>query len=162
MLWLIDTKKVPTMKAFILPFILLLTISGCSTTGMTSQEKTTAYIDFIETEQLESIDKIRSFRFSGWQSLNNRYLIITASPRRKYLINIGSHCSDIKFSQAIIVNQSTSTSLSVRFDSISLLDTPQIKCFIKSIYPITKEQSKALSNIGKPLEKESQKSKEEK
>ncbi len=144
------------MKVFFIPFILLLVISGCSTTGMSAQEKTAAYLNFIEAEQLESIDKIRSFRFSGWQSLNNRFLIITTSPRRKYLIGVSSHCSDLKFSQAIILNQSISTSLSTRFDSISMLDTPQLKCFIKKIYPITKEQSKALSNIGKELKQENQ------
>lgn len=153
------------MKKVIGSLILLFITSGCSTTGMSSQEKTAAYLNFIETEQLESIDKIRSFRFSGWQSLNDRYLIITASPKRKYLINIGAHCSDLKFSQAIIVNQSSSSLLSTRFDSISMLDTPQIKCFIKNIYPITKEQSKTLSNIGKPVMQEAeekQKSKEDK
>lgn len=42
--------------------------------------------------------------------------------------------------------------LSAKFDSISTLQEPELKCYIKSIYPIDKIQAKEIVAIGKSVE----------
>lgn len=141
------------MKVIITLLSILTVITGCSTTtNMTASEKNTAYQEFVKTTPLESVNKIRSFKFMSWQSLSNEFLIISTSPRKKFLVEINGYCPELNFAQAIIINQASSSQLSVRFDSISVPESPEKKCFIKSIYPINKTQVKALRSMDKPVE----------
>jgi hypothetical protein len=147
------------MKMGITLLSILTVVTGCSTTSnMTVSEKNDAYQEIVKTTPLESVNKIRSFKFNGWESLSNEFLIISTSPRKKYLVEINGFCPGLNFAQAIIVNQASSSTLSVRFDSISVHKSPQTKCFIKSIYPIDKTQEKALRDVGKPVESNEQSS----
>ena len=66
------------------------------------------------------------------------------------LIKIKGYCPDLSFSQAILINQSMSSILTTNFDSISMLRTPQLKCYIKTIHQVSKEQLKEIMAIGKP------------
>jgi len=137
------------MKTIIAMITVLTLIGGCSTTStMSSAEKNDAYLDYVKTEKLVHLDKIRSFKFMGWQSLSNDFLIVSTSPKKKYLIEVNGFCPELNFAQAIIINQSSNSLLSTRFDSISVAKSPRQKCFIKSMYKVTKAQSKALSAIG--------------
>ncbi len=128
----------------------ILLLGGCATgPQMSISEKNMAYEDYIKSNELVSLKKIRSFRYQGWQSLTNDYLIISTSQRNKYLIKIKGYCPDLSFSQAILINQSMSSILTTNFDSISMLRTPQLKCYIKTIHQVSKEQLKEIMAIGK-------------
>ncbi|MFT5758940.1 MAG: hypothetical protein ACI9LM_003688 [Alteromonadaceae bacterium] len=130
-------------------------VAGCSTSHKLSlQERDEAYVIYIEKQALISQDKIRTFKFNGWQALSNHYLIISTSPGKKYLVEVNGFCSSLYHAQTIAVNQGMSSNLVTRFDSISVPESPGTKCFIKSIYPVTKAQKKALSSMGKKDEEQ--------
>ncbi len=133
-------------KLFTIIVFLSLTVS-CSTTRLGDKEKSLAYGEYIKTESLESIDKIRAFKFSGWQPLSNNFLIITSYPD-KHLVELNNYCQELMFTDTIVIHQGGDSSLNVRFDYISSVDRMYAKCFIKSIYPVTKEQVKAILAIG--------------
>ncbi len=133
----------------ILPLLLSSSfLFGCATTGgMTNEEKNEAYRQYVNENSIENVNKITSFRFHGWQSLTNDFLIISTSPRKKYLLELSGYCVDLNFAHALIINSSTSSTLHAKFDSISTFENKQMNCRIRSIYPITKEQSKEISAL---------------
>ena len=114
---------------------------GCaSAPKMSYQQKNLHYRQYIATNNLPSLNKIRSFSYSGWQSLTDNYLIISTSFKKKYLIEIKGFCTNLTFAYRIVINQSSHSSLSKNFDSISTLESPRQKCFIKNIHQISKAQ----------------------
>jgi len=137
-------------------------LSGCASKSTLSyDEKNLAYGDFIAINKLESLKNIRAFRLHGWQSLTNDYLILSTSFRKKYLVEVGGFCPDLGSAQTIMVNQGSSSILSARFDSISVVGNSfdgnnfgghQMKCQIKSIHQIDKAQAKEIAAIGKSVE----------
>ena len=143
------------MKTYLIGLLSIAALlTGCSTApSMSFQEKNSAYVAYIETNELESLDKIRTFRLHGWQSLTNDYLIVTVSPNKKYLLAVNRFCPDLTYAQALIFHRAISSTLSTKFDSISVYDSSnrnlQIKCHIKTIHKITKDQAKEISAIGK-------------
>ena len=121
---------------------------ACSNTNsLSNTELNASYRHYIANQPLESHDKINSFKFRGWQALSNDFLILSSSPKRKYLVEINGFCNDLKFAQSLIVNRSTNTSLRTRFDSIATVDMPEMNCFIKAIYPINKAQAKEIAAL---------------
>jgi len=125
-------------------------LTGCSTTErLSNQDRDEAYLAYIENQQLVGQDRIRTFRFSGWRALSNNYLIISTSPRKKYLVEINGFCPNLNHAQTIAFNQSMSGSLETRFDSISVPESPGSKCIIKSIFKVTKEQVEEISVLDK-------------
>ena len=138
------------MKYKIIMSVVLSLLVGCVTNpNMSLQARVDAYADYIEQQRLISQDKIRTFKYSGWRALSNNYLIISASPSRKYLIEVNGFCSNLYHAQIIGVNQGMSSNLVTRFDSISVPESPGVKCFIKSIYKVNKVQIKEISALGK-------------
>ncbi len=136
------------MKSILSIFLLSTLLFGCSSTGgMSAEEKNEAYRQYVSEKNIENVDKITSFRFHGWQSLTNDFLIISSTPRKKYLLEMSGYCVDLKFAHALIINRSTGSTLHAKFDSISTLENREMNCRIKSIYPITKEQSKEISAL---------------
>ena len=136
--------------ALILASILL---SACSSAQNTNGKKEPIYENYINQHPFESLNKITSFRFHGWRSLDNRYLIISTSLSRSYLIKLASHCSGLRFANTILINND-GNSLHTKFDSIQVanLDVKhgiKEKCLIKSIYQITREQADEISRLGK-------------
>jgi len=139
----------PTFSLLITVSILTL-ISACSAKNTLSfKEKNEQYQQYIETNQLESLKKINAFRLKGWQSLTDDYLILSKSVKNKYLVKISGFCPDLNHAFGLKLNQSMDSVLSTKFDSISTLKDPDLKCYIKAIYQIDKAQSKELSAIGK-------------
>ncbi|MCO4799891.1 MAG: hypothetical protein KC484_11770 [Colwelliaceae bacterium] len=125
-------------------------LTGCaSNNSLSYQERDVAYRKYIEDQKLLSQDRIQTFNFSGWRSLSNNYLFISTMPNKKYFIELSSFCSNLFHAQTIAINQGMSSSLVTRFDSISILDSPGNKCFIKSIYKVTKAQAKEISALSK-------------
>lgn len=141
----------------LLSAVMLVTLVGCAgSPTMSYQEKNAAYEQFISSNKLESLKRINTFRLYSWSSLTNDYLILSTSPRKKYLIEVMGYCPDLGFAQTIRINQSMSSQLSARFDSISVIDgdagSAQIKCHIKTIHKIDKAQAKQINAIGEPVD----------
>ena len=129
---------------------------GCtSTTSMSLKEKDNAYSQYVINESLLSKDKVTGFKFSGWKSLSDNYLIITAVHKKDYLIETKGRCVELNSSHGIKLNRSSNLAIYKLGDSISPVGKITEKCFIKSIYPITNVQTDYLVNIGKPVENES-------
>lgn len=129
-------------------------ILGCSSTSMTLNEKDSAYSKYVAQENFSSKEKVNGFKFSGWKSLSDNYLIITAVHNKDYLIETKGSCYDLNNSDGIKLNRSSNLAIYRLGDSISPLGRITDKCFIKSIYPISKTQSDYLVNIGKSVSSE--------
>jgi len=126
----------------------LIFITGCSSNnGLSTTEKNLAFQNYISINNLEEVDKITSFRFHGWSSLTNEYLIISSSHKRQHLLELTGFCSEISWAHAIVINRSTSSTLHAKFDSISTAKAPRIKCMIKNIYPLTDQQEEDIKSI---------------
>jgi len=143
------------MKNILVLTLVSTLILGCSSTSMTLNEKDTAYSKYIAEENFSSKEKVNGFKFSGWKSLSDNYLIITAVHKKDYLIETKGRCYDLHNSEGIKLNRSSNMAIYKLGDSISPLGITTEKCFIKSIYPITNIQSDYLVNIGKSADNES-------
>jgi hypothetical protein len=131
-------------------------ILGCtSTTSMSLKEKDNAYGQYVIDENLSSEDRVNGFKFSGWKSLSDNYLIITAVHKKDYLIETQGRCIDLNNTNGIKLNRASNLAIYKLGDSISPVGKITDKCFIKSIYPITNAQTDYLVNIGKPVQIES-------
>ena len=138
------------MKKLMTSLSLLVLLSACSSSQtMTVQEKKAAYQQYITSQKITSVDKIRTFNYKDWQSLTDNYVMISTSLKRQYLVELKGMCTNLDFAHGITINQRNGSSLMTRFDSISPLSEPGIKCFIKKIHPLTREQEQAIKAIGK-------------
>ncbi|WP_206486082.1 DUF6491 family protein [Thalassotalea sp. G2M2-11] len=140
------------MKYIMIIIIAITLLFGCATNRLTTEEKNTAIRDYITNHPLTSVSKITSFRFHGWQSISDDFLIISSSPKHRYLIELGGFCRDISWTQSIIINRDHSSSLYARFDSISSINAPEIECMIKTIYPLDKAQYDGIQTVIQPAE----------
>lgn len=138
------------MKLLSTILVALVAVTGCSSTKYVSpQERNELYKQYVAEKNIPSVKKITSFRFNGWSALTDDYLLISMSPKRKLLVEVAGFCPNLRHANAILINQGTSATLMTKFDSISVLEEPTIKCSIKSIYKISQEQAKELSALGK-------------
>jgi hypothetical protein len=141
------------MKFKLLILSSLILITGCSLNkGLSDEEKNLAFQNYLTTNNIENVSKITTFTLRGWSSLTNDYLMLSSSRKRQYLIEIAGFCSEISWANALVINRSSGASLYARFDSVSTLNEPRIKCMIKSIYPITEEQEDEIKKLAKPEE----------
>jgi hypothetical protein len=142
------------MKLTLLMLFGLMLIIGCSSNqGLSAEEKNQAFQRYITLNNIESVNKVTTFKFRGWSSLTNKYLILSSSHKRQYLSELAGFCSEISWTHALLINRTTSSSLNARFDSISTLDEPRLKCMIKTIYPLTKQQKDEIIKITESEEK---------
>ncbi len=133
-----------------------LMIAACATPAtMTQDERTDAYIEFIKSNKLESIQRITSFDFYSWTALGDEHLIINTRFNRPYLITLQRSCFDLSFANTIVIHRNGS-SLHTKFDAISVMEPISVKCFIKLIHPLSKEQAKAIKKIGYAEDKPSE------
>lgn len=140
-----------TMKAISIILTTLILLASCSSNNSdVLRAKNIAFKDYITSNNIESINRVSRFRFHGWSSLTDEFLILSSSHKRKFLIELSGYCSDIRWTNAIILNRLSTSSLSARSDSISTLESPQINCRIKTIYPLTKEQIADIRAIDTP------------
>lgn len=132
--------------------VVLVGLTACAAkSGLTNKEKAAAYQAFIESEQLPELDRIAAFRLNGWAALGDKHLILYKTHNKPYLITLNRSCYDLDFAMAIKVH-SDGSSLHTKFDSISVPGDIEMKCFIKTIHKISKEQKQALFDIGKDIE----------
>ncbi|PCJ51152.1 MAG: hypothetical protein COA74_01460 [Gammaproteobacteria bacterium] len=152
-------SKINTKRLSLVLISSLLMASCASSITMSSDEKTKAYANYAVDKNLESMQKITSFRFDGFSSLSDENIIIRTTFNRPYLITLRDRCVNLSFANVIKVNN-TGSSLHVNFDSISVPENMNMnmnmspKCFIKEIHKLTKEQQKEILKIGRETEEE--------
>jgi hypothetical protein len=137
------------MKKYTVLLLLLVFITGCSSTGMTKSERNAAYLAYVASHNIKPVDKISTFTYQGWQSLTDTFLILRTRIKDRYLIQLNNYCPDLSFAQAIAINQSMGSILTTKFDSISVIGSQQTPCYIKAIYPLTKDQAEEIARLGK-------------
>lgn len=142
------------MKSKILTLFAAILLTACASTESSLDEKNQQIQQYVQNNNIGSVDKITSFRFHGWSSLTNDFLIISSSPKKQYLLKLTGYCNDIRWAHAIILNRTTSSTLHAKFDSVAPAGAPQSNCRINSIYPITGEQEDAIKAIKNPPEEE--------
>lgn len=130
-----------------LSIALLALLAGCASSGLTRAEKAAMYDEYVKKTELEQVDRITTFRFYGWSPLDEKRLILKTSAQRAYLITLQSDCWNLDFANGIKVNQGGSSSLHAKFDSISVADYPERRCFIESIHKLTKDQAKEIAKL---------------
>lgn len=131
----------------LLSVLLLLLTAGCASTGLSRAEKAALYDEYVQKTELEQVDHITTFRFYGWSPLDEKRLILKTSAQKAYLITLQSDCWNLDFTNGIKVNQSSGSSLYAKFDSISVADFPERRCFIESIHKLTKDQAKEIARL---------------
>lgn len=140
---------------FLLISTLALTLLGCASTDtLTRQEKNAAYQGYIATHQLSGVKEIKTFQMRNWYSLTDSYLIVSVAFNKNYLLALKNKCFDLEYAQTLITHLSISNRFSTNFDAIAVPTAPRIKCYVDSIYPITKEQLKEIKAIGKAVGEE--------
>ena len=133
-----------------------LLLAGCATQPDTLSrvEKNQAYEAYVTEHNIAPVKRVNNFRMNNWQSLTDSYFTIKGPFKKHYLIALKGRCSDLDYAQTLITHQTTSSQLSKNFDAVSVPTYPHFKCYIKEIYPISKEQHKEIAAIGKPLKNE--------
>ncbi|HHL31589.1 MAG TPA: hypothetical protein ENJ41_03315 [Oceanospirillales bacterium] len=131
-----------TIVTVLLPLLLL----SCANNN---NKRSIIYENYIAQNKLQSVDKITTFHYQGWNSLDNRHLIVSSNHKKHYLLTLDSYCVDLDFSHSIIIKQSMSHRLSVFFDSIVIPKNHNSTCRIKAIHVISKEQKNELTALRK-------------
>ncbi|MBE0365476.1 hypothetical protein PULV_b0053 [Pseudoalteromonas ulvae UL12] len=148
------------MKNLLTVTLISVSLLGCASTTMSSKERNTSYAQYVKGENLSSKDKITSFKYDGWKSLSDNYLIITTIQKDDYLIETKGKCVNLNDSISIKLNRSSNSSLDKFGDTITPIsssteDYITTNCHIKSIYPISDKQVDYLVNIGQSVQKQS-------
>ncbi|WP_240919998.1 DUF6491 family protein [Paraglaciecola sp. 20A4] len=138
------------MKYVLILVLTLLTLSGCATNRLSDPEKSVIIEKFITNENLESRNTISAFDMDSWTSLSDQYLILRTSPFRSYLVKLTTRCDDLDFSPSLLVYSRIPNTLSAGFDSVFTPDNHRFRCNISRIYPLNKQQNKALIAVVNP------------
>lgn len=141
------------MRITLLVFLFALLFS-CSNKKTSDNNRYKKYDDYIVSNKLEETNKVNGFFFRGWNSLDNKHLILNGSHNKAYILTLAYYCNDLDFSSSILLDQSINTSLSSKFDSI-IIPNQQIpqKCRISTIHKINKEQRNELTGLRKQSKK---------
>ena len=133
------------MKKLVLACFAIALLSACASD--VTKFDNNLYPKYIVDKQLESVEKINSFRFSGWKVLNEQYLILKVSQNRRFLLELQNKCFELKFAHRILINKGSSSVLHSKFDSVSIPGELHQKCFIRTIYKVDKEQYDELVHL---------------
>ena len=128
------------MRRHVILFVLIF-LSACATTGQ--EEKITAVTDFIEVNELESVDSIRTFFDHVDQHVLNDRFVIVSTRKEQYLLEYPYPCREDPVTQRPRPD--------IRRDSTAIYagsDTFR-GCQIRAFYAITEDQAQELKNMGK-------------
>ncbi len=139
----------------ILLSITLLVACTANNNGIKNSNRFQMYDDYILEQGLNSLNKLRRFKFLNWKSLDNQHLIVSSSYRSQYLVTLQNYCVDLDTSNSIAFDQSISNSLSANFDSIIVADQRNQKCRINTIHQIDKTEENELLKLRKNYLKKS-------
>ncbi|VAW38530.1 hypothetical protein MNBD_GAMMA01-1546 [hydrothermal vent metagenome] len=126
--------------------MILITMVACATTN---NSRFKIYDDYITQNNLESVSRVTTFKFQGWNSLDDRHLILSSNFKKSYLIVLANYCNDLQYTPNIIVDQTMNSRLSSKFDAIIVPGQNTQKCVINRIYKITQEQLSELRSLRK-------------
>ena len=120
--------------------VTLVLLVGCASTGQ--EERINATKDFVEVNELEKVDKIRTYDRIDQHVLNDRYVILSTR-REQYLLEYSYTCREEPFSSRVRPD--------VRRDAAAIYaDSDTFRgCRIGALYPISAEQAEELKSIGK-------------
>jgi hypothetical protein len=135
------------MKKLILAALLISFISACASTSLSNKDRLVIIDKYLKDNNITQVKKITSFRFHGWQSIDNHQLIISTSANKRFLITLMNDCHGLNFTHQIIIQPHTSSTLQTRFDYIQVPDLIHFKCFIKSINPLNNKQANELLSL---------------
>ena len=120
--------------------VVLIFLTACATTGQ--EEQVNAIKDFIEVNELEEANSIRTrYDRIEQQVLNDRFVIVSTR-KEQHLLEYSHPCRDDPFTQRPRPD--------IRRDSSAIYagsDTFR-GCKIKALYVITEDQAEELKNIG--------------
>lgn len=129
-----------TSTAFLL---LALLLAGCASSPGDRAQRERARADYLYQTLTgmglvrgESVDRVPSFRISGWDDIDDRTLVLTAGVRDRYLVELMATCPGLSTRTGIGLSSSTG-SLTVS-DSILVLGiggSPQ-RCPIRAIWEL--------------------------
>lgn len=122
----------------------VLFLSGCASTE--TEKQAPDYEQYIASQQLEQLERITSFRFHDWRSLDDEHLIISTSFSKPYLVTLKRRCVDLADSHVIGIDNRGSV-LVAGFDAVYVMSRPDNKCQIKSIHALTREQADELVRL---------------
>ncbi|MCF1429357.1 MAG: DUF6491 family protein [Shewanella sp.] len=134
------------MKSLILAIALTLVTTACAN-RLSNDAWQNQVAAKVQEWHLQPINSITTFALDSWTSLGEHYLIIRTSPFKPYLLELKARCPSLNFANNLLTKQAMSSSLSARFDSVIPGNSPDIPCQINKIYPLTKEQEKALTSL---------------
>lgn len=149
------------MKNLLTVAFISASLLGCASTAtMSSKDRNALYAQYVAGENLSSKDKITSFKYDGWKSLSDNYLIITTIQKDDYLIETKGKCVNLNDSIGIKLNRSSNSSLDKFGDTITPITSSSeeyitTNCNIKSIFPVSDDQVGHLVNIGQSAQKQS-------
>jgi hypothetical protein len=138
------------MKKLVLLSLLCLALTSCASRHLSDTEKSSIIETYITAEKLEQRSTISAFNLDSWTPLSDQYVILRTSPFRPYLVKLASRCQDLDFSPTLVIHSRMSGSLSTGFDSVYTPQNQAFKCYISRIYPMSKEQNKALISAVNP------------
>ncbi|MFQ3235397.1 MAG: hypothetical protein ACI9C4_000954 [Paraglaciecola sp.] len=141
-------------KNNILLMLTLIASAGCASQRLSDGEKSIIIKNFISAEKLETRSTISAFNMDSWTSLSDQYLILRTSPSRPYWLKLMTRCHNLNLSLTLIIDSAIANSLSSGFDAIYTQYNQEFKCNISRIYPLSKEQNKALIAAVTPVAKE--------
>jgi len=124
----------------LIPLVALILLSACASTHQ--EERINAVKDFVEVNELEKTDVIRTFDQLDQRVLNDRYVIISTR-REQYLLEYPVPCREDPMRQR--------PKPDIRRDARAIYaGTDTFRgCQIAALYAISKDQAEELKRIGR-------------
>ena len=136
------------MKRILMVVLATFLVFGCAS-KMSMTDRNAEYANFISSNKLQDVDRITSFHFTGWSSLTDDYMILTTNFRKDYLLKMQGGCVGLNFAQVVRLHQFSDSTFDKLGDTVSFKNAIPMQCRVDMMYPLTKEQSKAIKAIGK-------------
>lgn len=117
-------------------------LGGCNLNPF-QEEENEAVLDFIYTNDLQEVDKIRFFQQYHYTYINDQYVTIPASSG-DYLVEFTRTCPELRqsrFTPEMVDYRDDNRTLRAGFDTIR-------GCRIGTIYQVTAEQAAELAELG--------------
>lgn len=153
----------------VLAATLLVGIAGCSTSSSTDKPAEVATVIELYNElpekykvpDLEPVDRLIDFNINGWETIDDRSLIIQASVSKRYLIVLRTRSPDLRFAQAVAIDHRGDSYIRPGFDRVYVGgDQNRMPYYIQAIYILDgREGAKAAKNYIRDYDKNHQEEK---
>ncbi len=132
------------MRNMVLVLLMLAVLAGCSTPPRLDRENPDVFRQYVQQQGLQPVKRVQAFRLSGWQVLDDRWLVVGSAPSRDWLLYLDTPCTELRWTEYLVIRQSLPRVLQARFDSVQVPASRDVPCRIREIYPLTPEQAEAL------------------